>query len=194
MQHVLAGESESESPEPLLLRSWELLGQAGVALGSHCLQTSLLLFLLLPLHFLSSLPCKAVSLDGRTWEVAALWPLYPQCNLAACHQDPSLCQLQAPSVRSFWCHQRFRFFSTLLSHAGAQRATSFLLPRSGCVCRSAALHPALLLFLPKGHAKGIFSGSAAAGSTNHSWTPVLLDIIATEPARCALALREQRRW
>lgn len=135
------------------------------------------LFLLLPLNFLSQTPCKAVRLDGHTWEVAALWLLYPQCNLAACCQDPFVCQIQAPSVHLFWCHQRFRFFSTFLSRAGAQRAVSCLLPRSSCVCHSAALHPALLLFLPKAHAKGISSGSAAAGSTNHSCTPVLLGII-----------------
>lgn len=42
VQHVLAGGSESESPVLLLLRSWEVLGHAGVALGSDRLQTSLL--------------------------------------------------------------------------------------------------------------------------------------------------------
>ena len=181
----------------LLLRSWEVLGQTGllwaviarrpVSCGTRCMDRSNI-FHLLPLRFLSSLPCKAISLDGHTREVAALWPLCPQCNLAVCHQDPFVCQLQVPSVHLFWCRQRFRVFSTLLSHAEAQRAVSFLLPCSSCVCCSTALHLALLLFLPRGHAEGISAGSAAAGSTNHSWTPVFLSIIATEPARCALAL------
>lgn len=172
-------------------RYWDRLGLlwAVIACRLVCCRTRCMdrsnLFLLLPLPFLSSLPCKAVSLDGHTWEVAALWPSYPQSNLAACCQDSFVCQLQAPSVHLFWCHQRFRFFCTLLTHGGAQRAVSFLLPRSGCASHSAALHPALLLFLPKGHAKAIPPGPAAACSTNHCWTPVLLGIIATEHARCA---------
>lgn len=65
----------------LLFLRWEVLGQAGVALGRHRLQSSLLQgemygwvrpFSLKPLDFPSYLPCKAVSWDGHAQEIAAL--------------------------------------------------------------------------------------------------------------------------
>ena len=57
---------------------WAVIACRPVCCEMRCTDRSNL-FPLMPLHYLSSLPCKAVSLDGHTWEAAALRPLYPQC-------------------------------------------------------------------------------------------------------------------